>query len=79
MKPLAGRTVLVTRPADQSVELVRRLRRLGAAAIVAPTIEIAVISERLRGSNPHCRCRKVGYMSCVPCEEKLIIAMSTVR
>jgi uroporphyrinogen III methyltransferase/synthase len=41
MKPLAGRTVLVTRPADQSVELVRRLRGLGAAAIVAPTIEIA--------------------------------------
>lgn len=40
MKPLAGRTVLVTRPADQSVELVRRLRRLGATAIVAPTIEI---------------------------------------
>ena len=40
MKPLAGRTVLVTRPADQSVELVRRLRRLGAAAIVAPAIEI---------------------------------------
>ena len=36
MKPLAGRTVLVTRPADQSVELVRRLRRLGATAIVAP-------------------------------------------
>lgn len=41
MKPLAGRTVLVTRPADQSVELVRRLRGLGAKAIVAPTIEIA--------------------------------------
>jgi uroporphyrinogen-III synthase len=41
MKPLAGRTVLVTRPADQSVELVRRLRGLGATAIVAPTIEIA--------------------------------------
>jgi uroporphyrinogen-III synthase len=40
VKPLAGRTVLVTRPADQSVELVRRLRRLGATAIVAPTIEI---------------------------------------
>lgn len=40
MKPLAGRTVLVTRPADQSLELVRRLRRLGATSIVAPTIEI---------------------------------------
>jgi uroporphyrinogen-III synthase len=40
VKPLAGRIVLVTRPADQSVELVRRLRRLGATAIVAPTIEI---------------------------------------
>ena len=41
MKPLAGRTILITRPADQSVELVRRLRRLGATAIVAPAIEIA--------------------------------------
>jgi len=40
VKALDGRTVLVTRPADQSVELVRRLRRLGATAIVAPTIEI---------------------------------------
>ena len=43
MKPLAGRTVLVTRPADQSVDLVRRLRRLGGTAIVAPAIEIAPI------------------------------------
>jgi uroporphyrinogen-III synthase len=41
MKPLAGKTVLVTRPADQSLELVRRLRGLGASPIVAPTIEIA--------------------------------------
>ena len=40
MKALAGRTVLVTRPADQSLELVRRLGRIGAASIVAPTIEI---------------------------------------
>jgi uroporphyrinogen-III synthase len=40
MKVLAGRTVLVTRPADQSLELVRRLGRIGAASIVAPTIEI---------------------------------------
>ncbi len=43
MKPLAGRTVLVTRPADQSVELVRRLRGLGATPIVAPTIEIVSV------------------------------------
>jgi uroporphyrinogen-III synthase len=40
MRPLKGLTVLVTRPADQSVELVRRLRRLGATSILAPTIEI---------------------------------------
>jgi uroporphyrinogen-III synthase len=40
-KPLAGRTVLVTRPADQSVALVKLLDRLGARAIVAPAIEIA--------------------------------------
>ncbi len=43
MKPLADRTVLVTRPADGSVELVRRLRALGATGLVAPTIEIAPI------------------------------------
>lgn len=40
MKPLDGRLVLVTRPADQSAELVRRLRRAGAGAIVAPAIAI---------------------------------------
>ena len=43
MRPLAGRTVLVTRPADQSVELVRHVRASGARAIVAPAIEIAPI------------------------------------
>jgi uroporphyrinogen-III synthase len=37
---LAGRTILVTRPADQSEELVRALRRRGATAILAPAIEI---------------------------------------
>lgn len=37
---LAGRTVIVTRPADQSAALVTLLRRLGARAIVAPAIEI---------------------------------------
>jgi uroporphyrinogen-III synthase len=39
-KPLAGRTVLVTRPAGQSAELVKLLDRLGARPIVAPAIEI---------------------------------------
>jgi uroporphyrinogen III methyltransferase/synthase len=40
MKPLAGRVVLVTRPLDQSAELVRLLRHRGAVPIVAPSIEI---------------------------------------
>ena len=40
VRPLAGRTVLVTRPADQSVELVRACAPRGAGAIVAPAIEI---------------------------------------
>jgi uroporphyrinogen-III synthase len=38
--PLTGRTVLVTRPADQSTGLVKLLDRLGARSIVAPSIEI---------------------------------------
>jgi uroporphyrinogen III methyltransferase/synthase len=40
MKPLAGRVVLVTRPPDQSAELVRLLSRSGGLPIAAPTIEI---------------------------------------
>jgi uroporphyrinogen-III synthase len=40
VKPLARRTVLVTRPADQSVDLVRRLRRLGATVLLAPAIQV---------------------------------------
>ncbi|MEO8292424.1 MAG: uroporphyrinogen-III synthase [Actinomycetota bacterium] len=40
-RPLAGRTVLVTRPADQSFSLVKLLDRLGARSIVAPAIQIA--------------------------------------
>jgi uroporphyrinogen III methyltransferase/synthase len=40
MKPLAGRVVVVTRPPDQSAELVRLLRRAGAVPIAAPSIEI---------------------------------------
>ena len=41
MKPLAGRTVLVTRPRPEADELARRLERRGATAIVAPAIELA--------------------------------------
>jgi uroporphyrinogen-III synthase len=37
--PLAGKVVLVTRPREESEELVRLLRRKGAAPIVAPGIE----------------------------------------
>ena len=38
---LAGRTILVTRPADQSQEVARALRRRGAIVLVAPAIAIA--------------------------------------
>lgn len=41
--PLAGRVVLVTRPRDQSAELVKLLDEKGAMAIVAPAIEIAPV------------------------------------
>ena len=37
---LAGRTVIVTRPADQSASLVAALTQRGARAIVAPAVEI---------------------------------------
>jgi uroporphyrinogen-III synthase len=42
-KPLAGRTILVTRPAEQSAALVRELRKRGATAIVAPAIQITPV------------------------------------
>ena len=38
--PLAGRTILVTRPSEQSTQLVKLLDRLGARSIPAPAIEI---------------------------------------
>jgi uroporphyrinogen-III synthase len=53
-RTLAGRTILVTRPREQSEALVRELERRGARAIVAPTIEIvavrsAALTRALRG------------------------------
>ena len=41
MRTLAGRTILVTRPAEQAAPLVRELERRGARVLVAPTIRIA--------------------------------------
>jgi uroporphyrinogen-III synthase len=42
-RPLAGRTVLVTRPADQSANLVKLLDDLGARSVLAPAIEIVPV------------------------------------
>jgi uroporphyrinogen-III synthase len=39
-RPLAGRRVLVTRPRQQSDELVHQLEARGATAVIAPTIQI---------------------------------------
>jgi uroporphyrinogen III methyltransferase/synthase len=39
-RPLLGRTVLVTRPAGQEAELVRRLENLGAEVMTQPTVVI---------------------------------------
>jgi uroporphyrinogen III methyltransferase/synthase len=42
-RPLAGRTILVTRPVDEATELARAFERRGARAIVSPTIEIVAV------------------------------------
>ncbi len=39
-KTLAGRTILITRPLEQSSEFVRALERRGATALVSPAIEL---------------------------------------
>jgi len=43
VKPLAGRTVLVTRPRPEAEALARLLARRGATAIVAPAIELVPV------------------------------------
>jgi len=43
VKPLAGRTIVVTRPRPEADELARLLERRGARAIVAPAIEVAPV------------------------------------
>ena len=40
-RPLFGQRVLLTRPREQSIEMLTRLRELGAEAAVQPAIEIA--------------------------------------
>ena len=42
-RPLARRTVVVTRPVDEADALARPLRRLGARVILAPSIEIGPV------------------------------------
>lgn len=39
-RPLVGRTVLVTRPAERAARLVRELERRGASVLVAPAIAL---------------------------------------
>jgi uroporphyrinogen-III synthase len=43
VKPLAGKTVVVTRPRPEAEELARLLERRGARAIVAPAIELTPV------------------------------------
>jgi uroporphyrinogen-III synthase len=42
-RPLAGRTVLITRPIEDATELARALEARGARAVVAPSIEIVPV------------------------------------
>src|SRR4051812_49488220 len=46
---------------------------------IAPIMENAVRAARFWGENPQSRCKKVGYMSWVPCETKFIPAINSVR
>jgi uroporphyrinogen-III synthase len=43
VKPLAGRTIVVTRPREQAAELARALERRGADVVVAPAIQIVPV------------------------------------
>ena len=54
-QPLAGRTVVITRAADQADEFVSELERYGAKVIVCPTIEICSLDnyERLDEAIEH--------------------------
>ena len=55
--PLFGKRVLVTRPADQSVELYRLLRELGADVLPRPTLFIAPEYDRRGWARMQARCQ----------------------
>jgi uroporphyrinogen III methyltransferase/synthase len=54
-QPLAGRTIVITRAADQAEEFLTELERYGAKVIVCPTIEICPLDnyERLDEAIEH--------------------------
>jgi uroporphyrinogen III methyltransferase/synthase len=54
-KPLAGRTVVITRAQDQAEEFVTELERYGASVVLCPTIEICELEsyERLDEAIEH--------------------------
>ena len=45
MKPLAGKRILVTRPADQAEGLARRIREAGGEPVCVPAIEIRELAD----------------------------------
>ncbi len=44
-RPLAGRRIVVTRPADQATDLIDTLEQLGASVLPVPTIAISAIED----------------------------------
>jgi len=45
MRPLAGRTIVVTRPQDRADEMVATINRLGGEPLICPMLEVRSLSE----------------------------------